>query len=347
MKKLIIAVKNPHYVNNFSAVMPYLKTGTDVEVYFHEDPKARAHGLELEKNFDVLIEFDCVEGTRRDVFGYCEAGLLGAKEYYPQIRLPKSLQAMRLHQAMGDKIVIPAVFNDFDGGRDFTNKHNHPNCEKVVIKREHGATGDRQVLIDSHHLSAFLENIDLGTTRLKEKFPNAVFIQTKERAREVGGNLRIEEDQQAKASSASASGTEAEDTSDFFTGQDVVITEYIEEVTSEYRVLFSPYTAVAYPRVRHGKEFPTANMDKSMAVMGSPTLTSSVLTTFGAEGDEIIQEVIKATGLLFGSIDVFMKDGKIGVFEYQNQFGIVNLDPGLVQTLHREAIEYIARQYYS
>lgn len=51
-----------------------------------------------------------------------------------------------------------------------------------------------------------------------------------------------------------------------------------------------------------------------------------------------VREFIIELGLTFGSVDLYTRNGKIGLFEFCPQFGFYRMDPSDIQQLHKDFI---------
>ncbi len=286
MKTVVIGINNKG-VDNIHYLPPSFYHGKTRYV-IHQNPVIEQDGDVVEANCDWYFDFSSKVNKR--------AQLLMGEYYIPFTREAKSLQMTRLLMADQQIMETPTLYHT-EGRGHFAmgvSEFGHPLKGKVVVKRENGARGCDQAVVPTHQLDNFLRVCcDESMDSLKERFPDVVFTD------------RYPD---------SASGP--------FTHDKILITEYVEGITAEYRLLVGGHQRLALERGIQEKEYRQANLDLNTPLSGAPAELLDYKDLFTTTEVEQIEALIELFDIRLGSVDLYRtKTGDLGFFEWSPQFG--------------------------
>ncbi len=313
MQTIIIGLMVDESFDNHEFFPPSLNVkihGHDYRVVVHRNVDVTVTDKGPILNADIVIDF------RHQNKDYFYSKLLGER-YIHQGRLGKSEQLSLLSMS-GVPGVTPFSVRSTPGTNlrkqtarsGFTTDFNK---KKYVIKPNMGAKGEGQALVPSFQLTSFID----ATTRtnnikkLKELFPDVVFTKT-----------------------------ESGELSNFN-----IITEFIDDIDKEYRVLVGGTSFWMYERTRQGDDYLHANIDFE-TIVNDESRIELKRVEHGCDLYEYVQCIVDAADIKLGSIDVFRRqNGELGVFEYSTQFGFYQIEPAQVGDIYSSFLTSIARYY--
>lgn len=295
-----VCIDKPEMINQFNMIAPrFQNQWYDVSV--HSDPKwVLQEGLPC-FNFDILITGDAKW-----------KGIVPDDRLFLLKRLSKTRQAIAinqfLRQAKTHKALIVPTY-----GSNFGDKY-HPSylgtelTGKIVIKPEDGARGLCHFVVDFDKVSVgpFLRDLYGATTiaDMAEKYAPHAHLSH-------GQAWDDEESQKVKEEGN-------------FTFQ-----RYVENIKAEVRILTNHVSDVGFACVRSrvGEEYKQATSATTMLDHIEELNDLELLSMFGDVGErdvflKLLEEVIGP----MQSVDLFFtEDGRWGICEYCNQYGIAGV----------------------
>ena len=324
MEKVIVAFQNGN-MNNFFC----LPQGTIInskKVVFTNHPQYDIIDGKLETNFDYLI----TDGGELDSYSDNIVDLLPADRVVVLKRYSKITQAVRFTNYINNYrpcslaaigAIIPKVYYSSE---PITQNHIVPNGIKVVIKPIHGARGIGQFVIDTSKVP-FKTIHDVISDFIKGKLETEGLFKKLEPWKDYYIYSKGTEKYEHEGLNLLKSG--------------YMVQEYIDGVNAEYRLITDYKGEVAYCQKR-------SIVEKSS---GYPQAIGSEITT--TERNDIIDfseiaskykyipDFIKETIGPMNSVDLFTtKDGKWGIFEHCNQFGMSGIPNEVAFKLHKDFI---------
>ena len=293
------------------------ENGVSGTVVFHYSPMAEMSSEGLTCNYDYLF-YDYVDRVHRLDPIFHRVGV-EMDNLIISNRLSKPDQLHRARLSCLD-IRIPKLYET----GNFTKKH-YPALAGLIsapvclVKENNGACGRGQALVPIHQLSCFMQNISSSPSlgKLKEMYPDVVF----------GSSMY-----------------DMGDDSEAFQDR-VHVCEYIDNVESEYRVLFFGDLVYVIKRNKVEKEgyFTQANMGYD--IIEGPMVDAVTLSDILDKPHiDLIAKLIKVIDLPFGSIDLFIDtDGKLGMFEYSTQFAHYGMNDRKIRDWQTYAMMWVLR----
>jgi len=314
---LIVALNGVDVSDNILGVMPRFSV-SETEVIVHYSPVYDvATG---DKNFDILIDMQDYHSS--PYFKY----LSHENFYFSNPRYSKTEQAIKIARASKG-------LESFKNVKTYLTLRNGPAPEgkriyevsttpsspngMVVVKLEDGARGLGQVVIPAFQLQRFLALAGdaKDSKELREWFPD-IILGRLENEKKLG-NL--------------------------FGKYSVMVCEYVDNITQEYRILFNGFDFKGYWRTRNDNEYSQANIDLSNH---KKEIVPDFIEHDIPEVATDVTNVINKLGMRFGSIDLFLtSDGKWGIFEYCNQWGTYNINFNRVIDFNTGIIRNIVDEY--
>lgn len=317
----VIAI-HPGVITQLDVLPPRHVFDTPIgEVIFHNNPSVEyaSKGAPV-RNFDILLDFQTWHSpTSKQFFR-----LLPPNQTYALPAISKYEQALVVDEFNKNGVGYLTRPTIYDRVKFSPTEHaSHmalaphiPHGVTLVLKPSYGASGSRQIMIPSHALQTIRSRL-VNTTKaeLMDKFPDIVI------------SANTEDDEVIFTATA-----------------ECVVTEYVHDIESEYRVLFGGKFAkgMARNRPENGTVFPQANL----LIKDPETFDERVLLPL----DELLGEVKANTlrdfiGFInepFGSIDVYItKDGNMGIMEWSRQYAYANINPEHVREIMLAGVESI------
>lgn len=332
--KRITAVVNVHAMNNWDCLGQGVILGNnEYEVIFHRDPRMSIIDGKVKFNFDVVI----TDG-KLEIEGVGLENLVPANRRHTIKRYNKIEQQTRLLACVdlniADGEAEEFIFENFQPViMHYQRQSSGLSClvdpsNLVVVKPIDGARGIGQFLVDP------------------SKIPLAVVVDVLDRfrndrieAKDVLSALR-KYDPELKYSTAGEN-SEHEGLLAIYS-QGFCIQDYIPNIKAEYRLITGYGDSPTYCQKRTVRAADATNFAQAT---GSETNS--------AKGDDIcdVEHVLKGAdyeGLMefiktvigpLSSVDLFVtEDGKWGIFEYCNQFGIKGVPIKTVQRMHKDVL---------
>lgn len=333
MKTIVIGIVTCFSVDNheyFPDSVVLNIHGEDVRVVIHRNVVVSVTDNAVTKNCDVVIDY---------TYGKENAQLkrLMGDNYIWQGRTHKSEQLTLLLMAgiQGLPVFTTTQHEGFNLRKNIARLGLPTGVNKrYVVKPESGAAGEDQFIVKGNQLIAFMDVIhDKTVSEVLEQFPEVIHS----------------EEQQATSTDEvkeiTLDNSEAPATRQIHNR--FVITEFVEDIKREYRVILAGGEAFFYERTRSGDTYVHANLNRNKPVIKEDSLVLERLDIpKHAELRRYVCEIGKATGMLLGSIDVFEReDGTLGVFEFSSQFGTYNICPSQIHKLYHSFVEYITRRF--
>jgi hypothetical protein len=317
MKNIVVALTKDSASNFLSLPPSFNFKGYNIIV--HRNPLVEFNG-DLVCNFDLMIDF-----------GQSEICKLIPEKCISFPRINKTYQLFNLSKAaksLGTShIYIPKVYFNTDRSgcaKEYAglSKHSHNiSDENVVVKLEQGARGLGQAVVPTNELNYFLDNCSSTVTELIKKFPNVKFGQMKD------AEVNFYEEQT-------------------FNTKHLCVMEYIDKIETEYRILFNGSSNILC--VKRNIRESELGFRQANIILGEPVKNAKITSLKAAltiEYDSDIAEVMvdELVGLLnkldiIGSVDLFVKNGMIGIIEYCNQFGYYGYDLNTIRKFHQDCI---------
>lgn len=304
------------YLNNLSTLPPAYDFKNSVgKVIFHSDPKAELLRGALVSNVDAFLDFRFKgDPTAKQIFG---------STYYRYSKPSKMTQHFKIlkfnETRSGYTLSTPRQFVSWSTG---LSANAHPlsdfgilDCTSVVIKPQYGARGSNHVVAPSHMVQTLLKTITKQTgNELKQMYPDII-----------------------------VSRGSVEDEPIFETLNDMVITEKLEHVLKEWRLLFSAGRVYCREREITPGDYSQSNLCADV-YRNIPEVIYTPLedTDFPNELQEYLTAFVRFIKLPFGSIDLYLTaNGEYGIFEYSEQFGFHGANHEFIRQLHLDGIEQI------
>lgn len=322
-RTIIIALTDTQYVDNLlmiPSVFSFCHSGKPYRVVVHDDPVFTVPNVNIQdpisKNFDLWLDFVLNTDT--------SAMRCLGEDYKSFLRRPKSDQYLEITAFNLDQFnkkettthtfTTPITFNRY--GKTKNSRFTYiDGRELVVVKRKNGARGIGQAIVPATQLSHFLQDISLPIAKLAAKYPSATIT---------------------------SSDCELLFGDEF--ANDLLIQTYVRDIKAEYRLMWNGHRMIAYKRQLNSVN----GFNQPEAVVEDAVVHEDVLIpNFQQDGTEDIPpekvqkliEFAKFVNLGIGSIDVYVcENGEIGIFEYQQQFGINDIDRNVLQRFHEEFI---------
>lgn len=297
---LTVAIDQPDWINQFN-MLPFRWQHEFMDVTVHHDPKWTVVNGEPVFNFTILItsQPEKWEGI------VPEGQLFGVK------RLGKTQQNAKLNRfirASGAKhaVVVPFWASNFQDGKH-TSFLGHDLHGRVVVKPEDGARGVCHMVVDFDKVSvgAFLRDLytkDVKLATMHEKYKDHIVV----------GNGHAWDKEEAE---------KIKEEGDF------TFQRYVDNINTEIRILtdYKGDIGFACLRERSGDEYKQATgvthlIDKQQVV------DEGFLKKWIHEDYDIFKTLLKEVVGPMSSVDLFItNDGKWGICEYCNQYGIVGV----------------------
>lgn len=307
------------YLNNLSMLPPKYNYENSVgEVVFHSDPRAELQHGTIVANVDALLDFRMdIDIAITQVFGNM------CYNYRKPSKQTQHFRLIRFNETYGQeglyKLETPRQFVTWAGTHQ---DDAHPlsrfgviDCKQVVIKPQYGARGSNHVVVASHMVQTLLKSITTQTgEELLQAFPGIILSRGSCLTEPLFDDL-----------------------------SDLVITEKLEHVLQEWRLLFA--AGKIYSRERHIT--PGEYAQSNLCVDVNPNIpevyyTPLKETDFPQELKDYLSEFVKFIKLPFGSVDLYLTaEGNYGIFEYSEQFGFHGANHAFIRQLHLDGIEQI------
>lgn len=322
-------------MDNFDVLGNHVVMPNGDEVMIHRHPTVNMRGDKITTNFDLLI----TNGDR--VSGLDMEALLPAGQIAVLKRWDKFTQMARLAMfrdrlikdgvQLDNFLAVPTWYIGLDTARNFPTAGGY-----MVVKPLDGARGIGQFVVDTdkvnlNHFAAMLRNNILGNsemydkldTWLLEKFDGAVSYHS------VTENTKHEG-------------------LDSIQSQGVIIQSMIEDIGAEYRIITGPQGEPVYCQLRGIRD----KSSKYPQACGAGDIIDtnnvvSINSIFPKEEDlnGFLELVRHAIGPM-NSLDLFItKEGKWGIFEFCNQFGVSGIPHELVVKIHVDFIASMIKNY--
>lgn len=294
MKKFILALSDDA-CPNFKMLSPVIEiSNLNIEIYIHRTPIIKYDDLEVVSNFDYFIDFSYEPDSL--------IKLLLPDKYINIPRHSKTRQFINIRNfnlTRGNKtrLLKPNNYHTIINSNNLTPlaQIGTPLCEYVVIKNEFGARGTDQVKLPTKFLISFFDNAIGATYEEIKKLP---YVELSSKYHDIP----------------------------FSSVVDLTVTEFIPNISKEWRIIVSGDNIVAREREINTdlKTFPQANLPCNYHEEISYEPLSSC---FSIASIEVITSFINYIGMKFGSIDLYVtNDGDLGIFEYSTEYGTSNLN---------------------
>lgn len=330
MQRVIVAFQNSN-INNFFC-LPQGTIINNKKVLFTNQPRYDIVDGRLETNFDYLI----TDGTVSNAYSDNIVDMLPKEKVAVLRRYSKITQSIRLTKYVSKytplamdslNIIIPKVYFSEE---TLTLNHIVPNGIKVVIKPIHGARGIGQFVID--------------TSKVPFKTIHELIFKFTENKLEI--DELFQKLEPWKDCYIYSKGTEHHEYEGLYLLKNgYMVQEYIDKVNSEYRVITDYKGDIAYCQKRSIVEkspgYPQA--------IGSEIITSERddIVDFSEEFSNslVMSNFIKEVVGPMNSVDLFVtEDGKWGIFEHCNQFGMSGVPNEIAFKLHKDFISNMMKQ---
>lgn len=327
-------MKHVHVViNSFMNNFGILHQGIEVaghRVFFHENPKMSVVDGEVFFNFDFMI------GNGQEKVGESDAvAVVPSDRLFINRRYNKIEQALRINQFVDTQAnKNKSSFSNFYKVRSWAHRqpygvsHLVPAGGRVVVKPCDGARGIGQFLVDTTKipLIVFVEALDLYR---EDRLSKEAFF--------------AELDKYPEAYKYAVAGEKSEDEGlKALRSQDFVIQSFVDNVVAEYRLITDHNGDITYCQQRTIRKtdtgFSQATGSESNSLLASDVVPITDVLNKQSHKDlnQLGREVIGP----LSSIDLFVtEDGKWGIFEYCNQFGIKGIPYPITLDLHKRFIE--------
>ena len=304
------------YVNNITMLPPMHDFVDSVgPVIFHGQPLAELRNRQIVSNVDALLDFRFdADPTARQIFG---------NKYYRYRKPSKMTQHFKILEFngihTGYTVNTPRQFVSWSKG---LSNHAHPlsdfgilDCANVVIKPQYGARGSNHIVVPSHMVQTLLKHVTKQTgAELQKTYPDII-----------------------------VSRGSVEDKPIFAKFDDMVITEKLEHLLQEWRLLFSAGKIYCREREITPGEYSQSNLCVDVVRnISEVTYTPLEETNFPQDLQDYLIGLVKFIKLPFGSIDLYLTaEGEYGIFEYSEQFGFHGANHQFIRQLHLDGIEQI------
>lgn len=194
-----------------------------------------------------------------------------------------------------------------------------PASSKVVVKLNHGSRGGDQMLIPSNMLATVIKHGQYKTAaELAIMFPDVIMI--------AGEN---------------------DDVNWLANPNDYVITEYVDNVNKEFRLLVSGDDIYIRERVITHGDYPQSNLNVEVYPSVSPVIYRNIYKSeIPKEVCDAVHDYVKWLKFPLGSIDLFHTvDDKWGMFEHAAQFAFHGAKLEFIRGLHTNAVHHIIQNF--
>lgn len=332
-KKHRVVVVMDRLINNFDVLGTHIHLTNDIEVLIHFDKRVNMRGTDVNFNFDIMISNDKHDGVPYD-------RLLPSHRYVPLPRHDKFTQAAliaRWSETLKDTAMfkpVPTWYVGTDASRNLP-----ATTGRVVVKPLDGARGIGQFVVDVDkvHLAHF-------QARLGDYICGVI---TAEEGKKLSVAEFLERFQGAVTYHPGEENHDGEGLDSLRT-QGAVVQSVIENVVVEYRIITGADATPVYVQRRGIREqtsvFPQAT---GSGYHLNPNDQCELEDVFGTPGSlEAFLELCRVVIGPMNSVDLFiMEDGRWGVFEFCNQFGITGLPSQVAEKIHREFLLSVVNNY--
>ncbi|MNY04803.1 hypothetical protein D3C86_1375000 [compost metagenome] len=297
---VVVCIDAPHSINQFNMIPPRFQSAW-YDVSVHSDPKwVMQEGLPC-FNFDILITGD--EKWK---------GIVPADRLFLLKRLSKTRQAIAINQFLreaktANALIVPTY------GSNFSDKY-HPSylgtelTGKIVIKPADGARGLCHFVVDFDQVSVgpFLRDLYGATTiaDMAEKYAPHAHLSH-------GQAWDDEESQKVKEEGN-------------FTFQ-----RYVDDIQHEIRILTNHVSDIGFACIRNriGDVYKQATSATVMLENICSIGDKQLVTLMGGQGElDVFKKLLEEVIGPMQSVDLFItKDGRWGICEYCNQYGIAGV----------------------
>lgn len=303
MKNVIVAITAPN-TPLVSMLPPCFYMGMDTTLVYHNSAHTEYNGGVISCNYDYHLDLS--------VDGNALSKLCIGDRYLHQPRVSKTKQMYEIYrynhlkENSGRTIKYPEHYNAYQecvGGVSQLGLIGAPKGARVVIKPEFGARGEGQIVLPTHQLYDFLHSASaLSNVKIADKFPDVILSPSK-----------------------------YDNTPSYIDVDSIMVSDYIENIAYEYRLIVAGAERYVFPRKIKEGAYPQANLDSSDRKL----LPYTRLLECRIDGldPHHINAFIDHIGMIYGSIDLYITtDGKLGIFEYSNEFGISGMMPSLAKS---------------
>ena len=322
MERVYIVVSK--FMNNFWSLHQGIVIAGK-QVFFHNDPQLSIIDGAEYFNFDYMITDGNIE-----INGIEASRIVPPERLVMVKRYSKVEQAMRLNHysrrpEFGKENFVPIktwLHPQAMGASNLVSP-----TGKVVIKPKDGARGIGQFLVDTSKIP-FAVMIDALDRYIKDVYKKVDLFKELNKydpdmCYSVAGEQREDEGLGAIKS------------------QGYIIQSFVDNILAEYRVITDRDGTPSYCQqrsIRGDKDFPQATGSDTNSILGDDVvLLSSVLPEDQLNDFKAMSAAVVGP---LSSIDLFVtKDGKWGIFEYCNQFGIKGVPAQVVANLHTDFVE--------
>lgn len=321
MKTLTLAITSD-CVDNIAVLPPVIHfADQNTQVLVHRDALVELDDNEPVCNFDLHIAFT--------TYAVTDAQTLYPDRYVHMHRNSKTSQALelaRLVKANKLDIQIPAIYRSTNRNvlSVAISHYGVPKGDVVVVKRENGARGCGQALVPVNQLNDFLSRGGEPFNELEKAFPDVHFTPMYSSDGVVTDEMKNQ---------------------GYFQNDTVYVSEYVDNIVAEYRVLVGGTTIRCRGREISGDAYKQANMDVSRPVSGGSPAYVELETLLSPKMAADIKALIDVMNFRYGSIDLYVtEDGQLGIFEYCHQFGFKATDPNFIRELSVQFVRHVLEQ---
>lgn len=317
---LTVAIDQPDWINQFN-MLPFRWQHEFMDVTVHHDPKWTVVNGEPVFNFSILITSQPEKWE----------GIVPAEQLYGIKRLGKTKQNAMLNRFIRRSGAQNAVLVPFWGSNFQDGKHTsflgHDVGGRVVVKPEDGARGVCHMVVDFDKVSvgAFLRDLytkDVKLVDMHEKYKDHIKI----------GHGHAWDD--AEAQKVKEEGQ--------FTFQ-----RYVENINQEVRILTDHLGNIGFAclRDRSGDDYKQAtgvtHLVEQQRLVDEDFLKKWINVDF-----DIFKELLRDVVGPMSSVDLFItNDGKWGICEFCNQYGIVGVPREYYIKSVRDYVDHCLEQY--
>lgn len=297
---VVVCIDQPHLINQFNMIPPRFQSSW-YDVTVHNDPKwVMQEGLPC-FNFDILITGD--ENW---------VGIVPKDRLFLTKRLSKTRQAIAINQflreAKSDKALIVPTYGSNWGDNYHPSYLGTELTGKIVIKPEDGARGLCHFVVDFDKVSVgpFLRDLYGKTTiaEMAEKYAPHAHLSH-------GQAWDDEESQKVKEEGN-------------FTFQ-----RYVEDIQYEIRILTNHVRDIGFACIRNrvGEVYKQATSATTMLENICGIDEASLVSLMGGQAElDVFKQLLDEVIGPMQSVDLFItKDGRWGICEYCNQYGIAGV----------------------
>lgn len=291
------------------------------EVIFHTNPSIEYTGKdEPVCNFDVVLDFQTYRTAESKHF----SRLLSPEQAYTLPALSKYEQALvvdKFNKRGLGYLTRPRIYDRVKFGLREHSEHaslvpHIPHGITLVLKPLYGASGKRQIMMPSHALQTIRSCLAKSTkAQLIERFPDIVI------SANTGDNDTL-----------------------FTNINECVVTEFVPDIETEYRILFGGRVAMGMERDKpeNGTSFPQANILNNNPVPFNERVLLPLDELLGEVKADTLRDFLVFIDEPFGSVDVYItKDGNMGIMEWSRQYAYYNINPEHVRSITLSGIESI------